>query len=166
MVIHLLRESRLIKRAIVAVEAGPACAVAANGRRTHNTTPADTSIMTTSERGDGWTVEVDDSVMVWEFRPGMDLSAFREDAYRVFEELLETHDVRGMVTVVKLDDPFDQETFDIWERSADRAERGGVDRWAVVADGIKALSLRGTVDTGELETFTTEDRSEAVKWAR
>jgi hypothetical protein len=114
---------------------------------------------------DGWTVEIDDGVMVWEFLPGMALDDFREDAYPIFEGLLDEHDISGMVTVVKLDDPFNEEVFSGWEKSAARAETAGVDRWAVVADGIKALSLRGKIDVGELETLTTENRTEAVEWA-
>jgi hypothetical protein len=121
--------------------------------------------MSVQNSGDGWTVEIDDSVMLWEFLPGMELSAFREEAYPVYEELLEEYDVAGMVTVVQLDDPFNDQVFDIWEKSALRAEQAGLDRWAVVAEGIKALSLRGKIDTGGLETLTTEDRTEAVEWA-
>jgi hypothetical protein len=119
-----------------------------------------------SHSGDGWTVEMDDGVMVWEFLPGMELSAFGEEAYPVYEDLLETHDVDGMVTVVKLDDAFNADVFEVWEQSAQRAEQAGIQRWAIVADGIKALSLGGKVDTGGLETLTTEDRSDAIEWAR
>jgi hypothetical protein len=122
--------------------------------------------MSLSERGDGWTVEIDDGVMVWEFLPGMEVPAFEEEAYPVYEDLLSAHDVGGLVTVVRIDDPFDAEAFAVWERSAQRAADAGVDRWAVVADGIKAISLRGQIDVGDLETLTTEDRTEAVEWAR
>jgi hypothetical protein len=122
--------------------------------------------MTQSRRGDGWRVELDHGVMVWEFLPGMELSAFAEDAYPVFEDLLTSHDIDGMVTVVRLDDPFTGAVFDVWEQSAARADRAGIDRWAVVAEGIKAISLRGKVDTGDLETMTTEDRAAAVDWAQ
>lgn len=122
--------------------------------------------MSVSESGDRWTVEVDDGVMIWEFLPGMELSAFRDDAYPVFEDLLNTHSVEAMVTVVELDDPFTDEVFGVWEQSAKRAEQAGIDRWAVVADGIKAISLRGKIDTGGLDTHTTEDRTEAVEWAK
>lgn len=118
-----------------------------------------------SRTGDGWTVEIDDSLMVWEFLPGMELSAFGEEAYPVYEELLERYDVDGQVTVVKMDDAFNEDVFETWERSARRAEQGGIQRWAVVADGIKAISLRGKIDTGGMETLTTEDRSEAIEWA-
>lgn len=122
--------------------------------------------MSVQDRGDGWTVEVDGSVIIWEFLPGMELSAFREDAYPVYERLLDDHDIDAMVTIVKLEDAFGADVFEVWEQSAMRAEQAGIERWAVVADGIKALSLRGKVDTGGLDTLTTEDRTEAVEWAR
>jgi hypothetical protein len=122
--------------------------------------------MGTTQSGDGWTVEVDDGVMVWEFLPGMDLAVFGGEAYETFETLLDREAVSAMVTVVKLDDPFTPDVFDVWERSARRAEGGGVERWAVVAEGIKTISLRGKINTGDLETLTTEDRTEAVEWAR
>lgn len=122
--------------------------------------------MSVSEAGDGWTVEVDDGVMIWEFLPGMELSAFKEEAYPTYEDLLRTYDIGGMVTVVDLEDAFNEDVFEVWEKSSQRAETAGVERWAVVADGIKALSLRGKVDTGGLGTLTPEDRAEAVEWAR
>jgi len=122
--------------------------------------------MTLQKTGENWTVEVDGNVMVWEFLPGMELDAFGNEAYETFEELLDRNTVTAMVTVVKLDDPFTGEVFDVWERSAQKAEAEGIERWAVVADGIKAVSLRGKVDTGGLETLTSEDRAEAIEWAK
>jgi hypothetical protein len=122
--------------------------------------------MSISQSGDGWTVEVDDNIMIWEFLPGMELSAFADDAYPVFENLLEAHDISGMVCDVELDDPFTDEAFKIWERTAQRAADAGIERWAVRADGIKALSLRGKIDIQGLKTMTTEDRTEAVEWTR
>jgi hypothetical protein len=122
--------------------------------------------MVSARSGDGWTVEVDGNVMIWEFLPGMSLEDFGDAAYETFEEILDTTDLHGMVTVVKLDDPFTSEVFEVWERSAQRADAAGLERWAVVADGVKALSLRGKVNTAGLETFTTEDRTDAVEWAQ
>jgi hypothetical protein len=121
--------------------------------------------MSVTKTGDGWTVEIDDGVIIWEFLPGMEPSSFKEDAYPVFEELVDTHNLESMVTVVKLDDPFNSETFQVWEQSAQRAESAGIERWGIVADGIKAISLRGKIDTGGLETLTSEDRTEVVEWA-
>jgi hypothetical protein len=120
--------------------------------------------MSVQKRGDGWAVEIDRDVMIWEFLPDMELSAFREQAYPVYEELIQNHDVDGMVTVVNLDDPFGPNVFEVWEESAQAAERAGMKRWAVVADGIKKISLRGKIDTSGLETMTTEDRTAAVEW--
>lgn len=122
--------------------------------------------MAQKQTGDGWTVEVQDNIMVWEFLPGMELSAFKQEAYPVYEELLDDHEFDGMVTDVRIDDPFTGEVFDVWEKSAQRADQAGLERWAVVADGIRAISLRGKVDTGELETLTTEERTEAIEWAK
>jgi hypothetical protein len=117
------------------------------------------------ETGDGWTVEVQDNIMIWEFLPGMELAAFREEAYPVYEDLLADGEFDGMVTDVRIDDPFTSEVFDVWEKSAQRADQAGIERWAVVAEGISAISLRGKVNTGGLETLTTDDRSEAIEWA-
>jgi len=118
------------------------------------------------QTGDGWTVEVQGNIMIWEFLPGMELSAFKEEAYPVYEDLLADGDFDGMVTDVRIDDPFTSEVFDVWEKSAQRADQAGIERWAVVAEGISAISLRGKVNTGGLETLTTEDRSEAIEWAK
>jgi hypothetical protein len=121
--------------------------------------------MTQKQTGNGWTVETQDNIMIWEFLPEMELSAFSEEAYPVYEELVSENDFDGMVTDVQMEDPFTPDVFEVWEKSAQRADRAGLDRWAVVADGIKAISLGGKIDTGDLDTLTTEDRSEAVSWA-
>jgi hypothetical protein len=122
--------------------------------------------MRQKQSGDGWTVEIHDGIMVWEFLPGMELSTFETEAYPVYEDLLSEHDFDGMVTDVQLEDPFTSEAFEVWEKSAQQADQAGIERWAVVADGIKAISLRGKIDTGGLDTLTTEDRTEAIEWAR
>lgn len=117
------------------------------------------------DHGSGWAVYVDGPVMLWEFKSGMELAAFADEAYPVYEDLLERGDFRAMVTDVQLDDPFTSEAFDLWERSAQTAVGAGIERWALVAEGIKSMSLRGRIQTGELEIHTTEDRAEAITWA-
>lgn len=121
--------------------------------------------MSVTESGDGWTAEIEDGVLIWEFLDGMELSAFETEAYEVYEELLGSYDIDAMVTHVQMADPFDSDTFEVWERSAQKADSAGIERWAVVADGITAISLRGKIETGGLETLTTENRTEAVEWA-
>lgn len=122
--------------------------------------------MNLKETGDGWAVEARDNIMLWEFLPGMELSAFAEDAYPVYEDLVSEHEFDGMVTDVRIDDPFNNDVFEVWEKSALRAEQAGIGRWAIVAEGITGISLEGKVDTGGLETLRTEDRTEAIEWAK
>jgi hypothetical protein len=122
--------------------------------------------MPTTEHGDGWTVDVEDGLMLWEFEQGMNLAAFEAQAYPVFEDLLESHDVTAMVTVVRLDDPFTADVFNLWEESGQRLDAAGGEKWALVADGVKAISLRGKIDVGDLDVHTTERREDAVEWAR
>ncbi|SFC08722.1 hypothetical protein SAMN05444422_104194 [Halobiforma haloterrestris] len=95
----------------------------------------------------------------------MDLEAFETEAYPVYEDLLAERDVETLVTVVELEEPFTREAFEVWERAALKASDAGVDRWALVADGAKALSLRGQIDVGDLDVCTTEERTEAFAWA-
>ena len=118
------------------------------------------------ETGSGWRVKTEGNVMIWEFLSGMELSAFEDEAYPVFEELLSTGEFDGLVTDVRLDEPFTAETFAVWEESAQRASEADIARWAVVATGIKAISLTGKLDTGGMETLKTEQRSDAIEWAQ
>ncbi|MFC7132727.1 MULTISPECIES: hypothetical protein [Salinibaculum] len=119
--------------------------------------------MSVTEQGDGWTVEVTDGVMIWEFLVEMDLESFREDAFPVFKRIVASRDVTGMVTVEDLDDLFNDSVFQVREHIAQRAAQKGVDRWVAVSDGIKKLSLSSKIDTRSLDTFTTENRTEAIE---
>ena len=122
--------------------------------------------MSRQESGTGWTAQYDDGAIIFEFRPGMPLSAFGDEAFPVYDRYLRTKDATGLVTVVELEDPFDASTFEVWEKTAQRGVEGDLDRWAVVADGIKGISLRGKIDTDDLETKVTDDRTEAIEWAQ
>jgi hypothetical protein len=113
-----------------------------------------------------WSVSVDRNVLVWEFPEGMELSEFGESAWNRYVDLLDRHDVRGMVTVVEMDDPFDADTFEVWQRSARKGTEEGIERWAVVADGIKAMSVRSQLDVPELSVETFDTRDDATEWAR
>lgn len=109
-------------------------------------------------------VDVRDDVIVWEFPENMDQSAFGTAAFERYEQLLDSHDVTGMVTVVKMDEAFRSDTFEIWEAAGERAVEEGIERWAIVADGLKSMSLRSRVDLPELDIYTTDDRAEALDW--
>lgn len=104
------------------------------------------------QTGDGWTVEVQGNIMIWEFLPGMELSAFKEEAYPVYEELLADHAFDGMVTDVRIDDPFTSEVFDVWEKSALRAEQ--------------AVSNGGLSWPRESQRFHLVGRSILADWKR
>ncbi|MDG5778242.1 hypothetical protein VB773_05060 [Haloarculaceae archaeon H-GB2-1] len=111
-----------------------------------------------------WSVDVTDGVMVWRFPDGMNQEEFGQSAYERFTELLDEHDVHGMVTEVEITDAFSAETFEVWERSGREAAAAGVERWAVVAEGIKSLSLKSQVSVADLDIYTTEEFDEAMAW--
>lgn len=113
-----------------------------------------------------WSVTVEESTLIWEFDEGMELSEFGESAWNRYVSLLDEHDVDSMVTCVRMDDPFGDETLAVWDRSAEKAVEEGVRRWAVVAEGIKQYSLLNQLDEPGLEVAVTDDREEALEWAR
>jgi hypothetical protein len=53
----------------------------------------------TRESGDGWTVELNEGVMIWEFLSSMELSEFGQGAYDTFDELLQKNRVDAIVRV-------------------------------------------------------------------
>ena len=69
----------------------------------------------------------------------MELSKFKQEAYPVYKDILSENgeEVNGMVTVIELDDPFNDEAFNVWENAGQKAQEEGIDRWALVADGLK-----------------------------
>jgi hypothetical protein len=122
--------------------------------------------MATSARsGEHWQARLVDDVLVYEFQAGMDTDEFGGDAYDAYTDFLAREDVTAMVTVVNMDDPFGPDAFETWERSASVAVDHGIERWAVVAEGIKQLSLKSKLDVAGLAVFTTDSRDEALDWA-
>lgn len=55
------------------------------------------------ERGDNWSLEYDDGVVIGRFEHGMPLSAFETEAYPAFERILEHHrdDIVATADVVR-----------------------------------------------------------------
>lgn len=121
--------------------------------------------MTISRSGEAWTIAVDDSVIIWKFLPGTGLANFEHSAFPVFEEFLTTYDIESLLTIIQLEDPFTRSVFDTCEKSARLADDAGVQKWAIVAEGIKDVSLTGEITTGDLAVVTTEDREKALEWA-
>ena len=89
-----------------------------------------------------------------------------ETVEEFIEELLSMYDIDSMVTVVKREDPFTEEVFKLWQVVVERATAEGVDQWAVVAEGVEDISVDAKVSVNNVETYTTEDRAEAVQWSQ
>lgn len=121
-----------------------------------------------SDSGDKWSVKSEGDTLVWIFEEGMDLSKFKEEAYPTYESILvdEGENVNGMVTIVNFDDPFNKDAFKVWEKAGQKASEEGIDRWAVVAEGLTKMSLKGKLDFDGLEVNSTEDEKDAIEWAR
>jgi hypothetical protein len=115
---------------------------------------------------DNWSCAVKRDVLVFEFEEGMDQSEFGGSAWEEYTSRIERHDVSGLVTVVGMDEAFNADTFEVWSRSGRKAVDEGVTKWALVAEGLKSMSLKSQLDVPGLEVHTTDDRSEAVEWAR
>lgn len=121
-----------------------------------------------SESGSNWDVKSEGETLVWTFKEGMDLSKFKEEAYPTYERILqdEGEKVNGMVTIINFDNPFNKDAFEVWEKAGKKASEEGIERWAVVAEGITKHSLHGKVDVDGLKVHSTEDKEEALDWAR
>jgi hypothetical protein len=122
--------------------------------------------MAPSRTGEEWTVKVRGDTLVWIFLPRLDPALFEHSAADAHEELLDMYDIEGMVTVVKREDPFTEDVFRLWQIVVESAAAAGVGRWAAVADGIEDISLHNKVSVDGLETYTTEDRDDAIQWAQ
>jgi hypothetical protein len=122
--------------------------------------------MAPSRTGEEWTAKVRGNTLVWIFLPRLDPALFEHRAADAHEELLSMYDIGGMVTVVKREDPFTEDVFRLWQTVVESAIAAGVERWAAVAEGIDDISVQNKVSVDGLETYTTEDRDEAIRWAQ
>jgi hypothetical protein len=99
----------------------------------------------------------------------MPLSAFEEEAYPAFEEIIAEHerDIVGTADLVTLDDPFGDDVLEIWEAAArESSQLPNYERGALVADGITKLSLKNKLRVPDAEIETFEELDAAVEWAR
>lgn len=121
-----------------------------------------------SESGDRWSVKSEEDTLVWTFEEEMELSKFKEEAYPLYKEILSEsgNEINGMVTIIELDDAFNEEAFKVWENAGQKAQDEGIERWALAANGLTKISLKGKLDYDELKVKAFEDRSEAIDWSR
>ena len=122
--------------------------------------------MIPSRSGEEWTVKVHENALVWIFLPELSPALFEHSAAQAQEELLSMYDIDSLVLVIKREDPFTEEMFKLWQVVVERATDGGVGRWAVVAEGVEDISVDTKVSVDSVETYTTEDRAEAIQWAQ
>jgi hypothetical protein len=113
-----------------------------------------------------WSCEVSGDVPIFEFEEGMDQSEFAGSAWDEYTTQIDRHDVSGLVTVVRMDDPFHADTFEVWNRSGQKAVKEGITKWGVVAEGLKSMSLKSQLDVPGLDVYTTEDRNDGIEWVR
>jgi hypothetical protein len=119
--------------------------------------------------GTNWSLEYDDGVVVGVFDEGMPLDAFETEAYPAFEAIIGEHreDIVGTADLVRLEDPFGDDVLEIWEQAANEsAQLPNYRRAALVADGIKKLSLKKKLRVPGAEVGTFEDHQTAIEWAR
>lgn len=114
-----------------------------------------------------WRMYVEGSVVVAEFPPGATMDAETvADVERRWEDLVVREEVTGHVAVIESEDNMDFAVLDAAESAARTGTDHGVRRWAVVADDIKRLAVANRVDVPGLEVLGTDDREEAMAWAR
>lgn len=82
------------------------------------------------------------------------------------KELLGRETVTSYVAVDDTDGPVSSERFEDIERLSAFAARNGIERIALVGEGVKTIAIEGTVDHPDLEVDRFEDRAAAVDWVR
>jgi hypothetical protein len=121
------------------------------------------------ERGDNWSLEYDDGVVIGRFERGMRLAAFEEEAYPAFERILARHreDIVATADLVQLEDALGDDVLEIWEAAArESSQLPNYERAALVADGILKYGLKRQLRVPDAEIETFEDLDRAVRWAR
>jgi hypothetical protein len=85
---------------------------------------------------------------------------------RRYEEIVRREEVVAHVAVVETDDSMGWDVLDEAQKGAERGVEHGLQRWAIVAEGVKQFAMRNRIDLPELEVYATEDREAAMAWAR
>lgn len=115
-----------------------------------------------------WSVSIEDDLVVWRFPEDMDGDVFAGDElFERWREILLEENPKRVVIVTRVDDPFSREAFEQWVKAARLGYDHGLERGAVVATGIKRMSLMGQLDNVPgLDLCITEDEEEAFEWIR
>jgi hypothetical protein len=118
--------------------------------------------MTDSE----WRLYVEGNAVIAEFPEGMPSEESEyEKVNERFEQLATRNGVDAHISVLNMDAALNEEVF---EKAKEAAEIGidfGIDKWAIVSDGIKSMALESQVtEIPDVQTTTADDIDEALEW--
>lgn len=108
-------------------------------------------------------VDVEDGVAVvewYEQRPEDGMAGAQ------VRDLLEREGIEAYVAVDRTEGYLGKETQEELERLATLAAENGIERVGLVGEAIKALAAKRAFDEHGLAVYTSEDREDAVEWAR
>jgi hypothetical protein len=121
------------------------------------------------KRGNSWSLEYDDGVVIGRFEQEMPLDAFEEEAYPAFEEIVSEYEeeIVGTADLVEVEDSLGEDVLAVWEQAAQESSQlPNYRRGALVADGLKELALKNKLSVPDAEIKGFEDLPEAIEWAR
>ena len=117
--------------------------------------------------GNEWSYEVDDGVVVCDQRGFDDASMDQlEEMMARFDELASDDYVTGSVTIMDEDANLDAETQSFLRQNSPTYDRLGIERVALVSEGIGGLAVKSLVELDNTEIETFDERAAAVSWAR
>lgn len=114
-----------------------------------------------------WELSVEGSVIVGRFAREMavDMETFL-DVGEEWSDLVTRDGVTAHVAIFETEESIGWEVLDAMERAAEMGVDSGIERWAIVADGVKRLAVKNRVEMPGLDVMTTDDPEEAFEWAR
>lgn len=114
-----------------------------------------------------WSFPVEDNVVIGEFPPEMSNEEYHDPAIKeAWEEVAARDDVTSHIAVLDLNDSLERDSYKVFDWASQYAVDNGIDQWAIVSDDIKRLAMKKHVRKEGLEVMATDDREEAMEWAR
>ncbi len=114
-----------------------------------------------------WELYVEDTVLVANFSDGMPSDAAEyQKVNEQFERLAARSTVDAHLSLLNMSSSLNRDVFEKAQEAAAVGVEYGIDKWAIVSEGIKSMALSSQVKDVpgvEVEAFTT--KSEAIEWA-
>lgn len=73
--------------------------------------------------------------------------------------------VNATVDIVTMDEPSGDLLLETVENAAREARQHGLEKYAIVSEDITRYAMQSKVDIDGIESFTTDDPDEALRWA-